>query len=81
MKTFKELRLEKGLTLREIAKDIGVTPAFVGQIESGKKKGSIETIISLAKLFNCSIDEMAEIIFLASKSTKSLMRKETNNEQ
>ena len=65
MITFKELRLKKGLTLREIAKDIGVTPAFIGQIESGKKKGSISTIISLAKLFNCSIDEMTEIIFFS----------------
>ena len=66
--------------MREIAKYIGVTPAFVGQIESGKKKGSISTIISLAKLFNCSIDEMTEIIFLASKSTKSLIREETDGE-
>lgn len=38
MKTFKEIRIELGLSQEEIAKKLGVTRPYVSLIESGKRE-------------------------------------------
>lgn len=52
----KELREKKGLTQKELAEEIGVAQSTVAMIESGKNKGSIETLSKIANYFNVSID-------------------------
>ena len=52
----KELRLAKGLTQKEVAEVIKVSPQSYGYYENWVNKPDPETLIKLADLFGCSID-------------------------
>lgn len=52
----KKLRESKRLTQKQLADVIGVGQSTIGMIESGKNKGSNETLFKLSKYFNVSID-------------------------
>lgn len=54
----KAVRLEAGLTLRELARQADVSPSFVSQIENGKSQPSVSTLYAFARLLNVSIDEL-----------------------
>ena len=40
----KEIRLKTGLSLREVARQLQVSPSFVSQIENGKSQPSVATL-------------------------------------
>ncbi len=52
----KELRQEKNLTQKELAKLIGTTQASVSDWEVGKVEPSIEWLKRLSNFFNVSVD-------------------------
>ena len=52
----RELRLAKGLTQKEVATAIKVSPQSYGYYENWVNKPDPETLIKLADLFECSID-------------------------
>lgn len=52
----KEIRLKTGLSLREIARQLKVSPSFVSQIENGKSQPSVATLYSLANLLGIPVD-------------------------
>lgn len=52
----KELRLDKKLSQRALAKETGFSQAAVARWEAGKQMPNIETIIIFAKFFNVSTD-------------------------
>src|SRR5207344_1991889 len=55
------LRIERqrsGLSLREVARQLGVSPSFVSQLENGKSQPSVATLYSIAQLLDVSIDEL-----------------------
>lgn len=54
----KNVRLKAGWTLRELARQAGVSPSFVSQIENGKSQPSVATLYAFAQLLNVSIDEL-----------------------
>lgn len=54
----KTVRLKAGWTLRELARQAGVSPSFVSQIENGKSQPSVATLYEFAQLLNVSIDEL-----------------------
>jgi transcriptional regulator with XRE-family HTH domain/quercetin dioxygenase-like cupin family protein len=54
----KDIRLQAGLTLRELARKADVSPSFVSQIENGKSQPSVATLYAFAQLLNVSIDEL-----------------------
>ncbi len=54
----REVRLRSGQSLREIARQLGVSPSFVSQLENGKSQPSVATLYSLAQLLDVSIDEL-----------------------
>jgi transcriptional regulator with XRE-family HTH domain len=54
----KSLRVEAGLSLRELARRAGVSPSFVSQIENGKSQPSVATLYSFSQLLDVSIDEL-----------------------
>ncbi len=56
----KAIRLKTGMSLRELARQIDVSPSFVSQIENGKSQPSVSTLYALAKLLNVSVDELFE---------------------
>jgi transcriptional regulator with XRE-family HTH domain/quercetin dioxygenase-like cupin family protein len=54
-------RQRRGLTLREVARRLGVSASFVSQLENGKSQPSVVTLYSLTQLLGVSIDQMFEV--------------------
>ena len=54
----KDLRVTAGLSLRELARQAGVSPSFVSQIENGKAQPSVATLYRFSQLLGVSIDEL-----------------------
>lgn len=52
----KELRLQKGLSLRELAKQAHMSHSFIADIEAGRSNPSLDTVNALAKVLNVSVD-------------------------
>ncbi len=53
------LRKRRGITLKEIASELGLAAhVFVSNLETGKRKPSVEMVIKIARLLNVSIDEL-----------------------
>lgn len=69
------LRKQNNMTLEQLADKLGVTRGFVGHLEKGRRKISIEHLEEIAELFDVDIayflaDEMTE--FDLSKEEKAL---------
>lgn len=56
MENLRQLRSERGLKQKVVAKRIGVTEREYGHYETGYRKPKIETLIKLADFYNVSID-------------------------
>ena len=54
----RQARLDANMTLRELARTLGVSPSFVSQLENGKSQPSVATLYSLAQLLGVSIDRL-----------------------
>ena len=50
------LRQQQELTQESLAELVGVSPSFVGHIERGEKKASLETMSRLAALLGTTMD-------------------------
>ena len=57
-KTIKQTRLERSLTQEKLAELVNITPTHLKQIESERRKPSIEVLFRLAKTLNFSIDNL-----------------------
>ena len=57
-KRIRERRMEKGYTQDQLAERAGVSLSFMGHIERGTRKLSVETLIALCSVLNCSADEL-----------------------
>jgi DNA-binding XRE family transcriptional regulator/quercetin dioxygenase-like cupin family protein len=54
----KRVRQQSGLSLREVARQLGVSPSFVSQLENGKSQPSVATLYSISQLLDVSIDQL-----------------------
>ena len=54
----RDLRLEKGLTQEQLAKDINFSMSIVNKWENGKKKPNFKALKILAKYFNVSANRL-----------------------
>lgn len=54
----RQARQRSGLSLRALARELGVSASFVSQLENGKSQPSVATLFSLAQLLGVSIDEL-----------------------
>lgn len=52
----KELRAEKGLSTRELAKQVGCSHIAISRWERGTKKPNIDNLIALARFLKVSTD-------------------------
>ena len=52
----RDLRIASGLTQEELAEMVGISVSFVGHIERGEKKFSLETTRSLASCLGVTLD-------------------------
>ena len=56
----RQARLQANLSLREMARQLGVSASFVSQLENGKSQPSVATLYSLAQLLGVSMDRLFE---------------------
>jgi transcriptional regulator with XRE-family HTH domain len=54
----KRVRERSGKSLREVARQLGVSASFVSQLENGKSQPSVATLYSLTQLLGVSVDEL-----------------------
>jgi transcriptional regulator with XRE-family HTH domain/quercetin dioxygenase-like cupin family protein len=54
----RDRRKAAGLSLRQFARDLGVSPSFVSQIENGKSRPSVATLYMICNALELSIDEL-----------------------
>jgi transcriptional regulator with XRE-family HTH domain len=57
----RQARVRANLSLREMARQLGVSPSFLSQLENGKSQPSVATLYSLAQLLGVSMDRLFEI--------------------
>ncbi len=50
------MRLEHGLSQREVSSRIGVSPSVISGYETGERTPSAEVLLSLSYLYKCSTD-------------------------
>jgi transcriptional regulator with XRE-family HTH domain len=60
-------REQRGLSLRELARRLGVSPSAISQIETGKSRPSVSTLYSIVSELGMSLDEL----FGAAKPAKT----------
>lgn len=52
----KDARIEKKLTLEKLSEQIGISRNFLWEIEAGRKAPAIQTLYSISKTLNLSVD-------------------------
>lgn len=52
----KELRQRLELSQREVADRLGVSPSIISGYETGERTPSIDSLLSISYLYNCSVD-------------------------
>lgn len=52
----KQLRTQYGFTQRQLARMIGVSPSIISGYETGERTPSVEILLSLSTIYNCSTD-------------------------
>jgi len=52
----KELRKEKGLSLRDVEKSIGIDRNMICLIENNKRNLTVENLLKICRFFNVSAD-------------------------
>lgn len=65
----KASRTEKGLSLRSVAAEIGVSAALISQIELGHTQPSVSTLYALVTFFGISLDQVMGLPASAPPST------------
>lgn len=54
----KDFRLRSGLTVRQLARQVNVSPSFISQIENGKSQPSVSTLYAFSQSLNVSVDDL-----------------------
>lgn len=60
MNNLRLIRKEKGLSMRELGKIIGVSESTISQYETGKREPDFETLLKLGEYFNVSMDYLLD---------------------
>jgi transcriptional regulator with XRE-family HTH domain len=54
----REERLRRGISLRALARDVGVSASMISQIETGKSRPSVSTLYAITSALGMSIEEV-----------------------
>jgi len=57
----RQLRTQRGLTLKELAAQSGLSRAFLSRLESGDRQASISAALTLSKIFHVSLASLFEL--------------------
>jgi transcriptional regulator with XRE-family HTH domain len=56
----REVRTRNGLSVRGVARKLGVSPSFISQLENGKSQPSVATLYLFAQLLDVTMEELFE---------------------
>lgn len=70
----RQRRMERGISLRQFARDIDVSASFISQLETGKAQPSVATFFSICAALDISTDEL----FNYDDSTETVREESTN---
>lgn len=59
-KNIQQCRWELSLTQAELAEDVNLTTSYIGQIERGQRKITLDKLVLIAKRLGTNIDELLE---------------------
>ncbi|MGH3368634.1 MAG: helix-turn-helix domain-containing protein, partial [Nocardioidaceae bacterium] len=54
------LRVERGATLTELAKNTGISVSTLSRLESGRRKPTLELLLPLARAHQVPLDELVD---------------------
>ena len=57
-KRVRRLRIQRRLTLEELAARAGISASFLGHIERGSRKLSLETFCRIARALDCTANDL-----------------------
>lgn len=72
----KHLRLKKNLGVRELAKMIPISPAYLIDIEKNNRIPSAEVIEKIARALNCDSDKLLTLAKKISPETEKYLRED-----
>lgn len=52
----KDLRIKQGLSQKQVAEKLNLSPSIISGYETGERTPSVENILSLSYLYKCSTD-------------------------
>lgn len=61
MNKFRQIRKQKGLTLKQVAEDTGVSTDLIGKYERGERKPKIETLVKLSEYYSVPIEYFSKM--------------------
>lgn len=56
--TLRKHRAARGLSLRQLARDLGVSASFVSQLENGKSQPSVATLFAICEALEVTVDQV-----------------------
>ena len=71
-KFIRKLRIDETVTLRKMADDLGLSPAYLSSVETGKKKITGNYLDAVVSYFQLSGEAATEVKHLAAISQKEL---------
>jgi quercetin dioxygenase-like cupin family protein/DNA-binding XRE family transcriptional regulator len=57
----RQARLERGRSLRALAREVGVSPSLVSQIETGKSQPSVSTLYTITTALGISVESLFDM--------------------
>lgn len=68
----KEIRLKRGLTQENFAKQINISPSSISLYERGDREPNLSTLIIIAKVLDVSTDYLLGLTDIESSSTHTI---------
>lgn len=56
----KAIRIEKGLSQKQLADMVGISQPSYSNIENGKRNPTVKTLKKIVKALNCNIEDLLE---------------------
>ncbi len=72
----RQIRSTRGFSLREVATQIGVDPAYLSRVEAGKVRPSVNLLARLAALLGCPAEELSLLAGRLPRSVQDLLERE-----
>ncbi|HET6214883.1 MAG TPA: cupin domain-containing protein [Micromonosporaceae bacterium] len=57
----REVRVRRGISLRALARDVGVSASMISQIETGKSRPSVSTLYAITNALGMSVQDVFEV--------------------